>query len=83
MAYTTKDSCESCMMPFSKDPKGGDREHEKHCSFCCVDGKFAYEGEDVNEFKKELSTRWLRKDMVAVRHVSLRGWQASLHVGRI
>ena len=44
--------CESCMMPFKKDPKGADRESEKYCSYCFNDGKLCYEGNDVNEFKK-------------------------------
>ncbi len=42
--------CESCMMPFSKDP--GNRESDKYCSYCFRDGKLTYEGNDVNEFKK-------------------------------
>lgn len=41
-------------MPFSKDPKGEDREHEQYCSYCFYDGKLAYEGNDVNEFKKKM-----------------------------
>lgn len=43
-------SCESCLMPFSKDT--GIRESEKYCSLCFKDGKLCYEGNDVNEFKK-------------------------------
>ena len=46
--------CESCLMPFSKDPKGAKREHAKYCSYCYVDGKLCYEGTDVNEFKKAM-----------------------------
>lgn len=42
------------MMPFKKDPKGVDREHEKYCSYCFVDGKLCYEGTDVKEFKKAM-----------------------------
>ena len=45
-------SCESCLMPFKKDPKGANREHEKYCSYCFQNGKLAYEGNDVREFKK-------------------------------
>ena len=45
-------NCESCMMPFKKDPVGSDRENEKYCSNCFSDGKLAYEGTDVREFKK-------------------------------
>jgi hypothetical protein len=43
--------CESCFMPFSKDP--GQRESDKYCSYCFKNGKFTYEGNDVNEFKRE------------------------------
>ena len=46
--------CESCMMPFKKDPKGIQREHENYCSYCYRDGKLCYEGTDVNEFKKAM-----------------------------
>lgn len=42
--------CESCLMPFSKDPN--QRESEIYCSYCFKDGKLTYEGNDVNEFKK-------------------------------
>ncbi len=45
-------SCESCMMPFSKDT--GVRENEKYCSYCFKNGKLCYEGTDVNEFKKAM-----------------------------
>lgn len=47
-------NCDSCLMPFSKDPKGANREHEKYCSYCFVKGKLCYEGNDVNEFKKAM-----------------------------
>lgn len=49
---TLKGMCESCMMPFAKDPLGENRESEKYCSYCFRDGKLCYEGNDVNEFKK-------------------------------
>lgn len=42
--------CESCMMPFSKDP--GVRESDKYCSLCFRGGKFCYEGNDLKEFQK-------------------------------
>lgn len=44
--------CESCLMPFKKDPKGSQREHEKYCSYCYFDGKLAFEGDDPKEFQK-------------------------------
>lgn len=42
--------CESCLMPFDKDP--GVRESDRYCSYCFKNGKLCYEGNDVNEFKK-------------------------------
>lgn len=47
---TPRTSCESCLMPFAKDP--GQRENERYCSYCFRDGKLCYEGTDVNEFKR-------------------------------
>lgn len=44
--------CESCMMPFKKDPLGAGREHEKYCSYCYKDGHLMYEGDDLKEFKR-------------------------------
>jgi len=41
--------CESCMMPFSKDP--GVRESEQYCSYCFKNGKFTFEG-DFGDFQK-------------------------------
>ncbi len=43
-------TCESCMMPFSKDT--GIRENEKYCSLCFKNGKLCYEGNDLKEFQK-------------------------------
>ncbi len=51
---TLNGMCESCMMPFKKDPKGTDREHEKYCSYCYSGGKLAYPGNDVKEFKRAM-----------------------------
>lgn len=42
--------CESCLMPFDKDP--GVRESDRYCSYCFNNGKLCYEGNDVNVFKK-------------------------------
>jgi len=44
-----KDSCQSCLMPLSKDP--GRKESEKYCSYCFKDGKLCYEG-DLKGFQK-------------------------------
>ena len=51
---TLKGNCESCLMPFSKDPLGENREDEKNCSYCFNNGKLCYEGNDVKEFKKAM-----------------------------
>jgi hypothetical protein len=45
-----KNSCESCLMPFDKDP--GTRESDKYCSLCFKDGKLCYEGNDIKEFQR-------------------------------
>ena len=37
-------------MPFDKDP--GQRESDKYCSLCFKDGKFCFEGDNLNEFQK-------------------------------
>jgi hypothetical protein len=42
-------TCESCLMPFSKDP--GIRESDTYCSYCFKDGKLCYEGTDLKEFQ--------------------------------
>jgi hypothetical protein len=57
--------CESCLMPFSKDP--GIRESDKYCSYCFKDGKFTYEGDDVNEFKKRAYEAMVAKGMNRVK----------------
>lgn len=54
MKHTLQGNCESCLMPFSKDPKGADRESAKYCSYCFKNGSLVYEGTDVNEFKREM-----------------------------
>ena len=52
MNKTLKGNCESCLMPFAKDPKGENRENEKYCSYCFTNGSLCYPGNDVKEFKK-------------------------------
>jgi len=42
-------NCESCLMPFDKDP--GQRESDKYCSYCFKDGKLTYEG-GLKEFRE-------------------------------
>ena len=44
-------SCESCLMPFDRDP--GQRESEKYCSLCYANGKLNYEGNDLKVFQKK------------------------------
>ena len=51
---TLTGNCESCLMPFKKDPKGEMREHEKYCSYCYSDGKLCYERNDYKGFKKAM-----------------------------
>lgn len=43
-------SCESCLMPFEKDP--GVRENDRYCSYCFQNGKLCYEGHDLKEFQR-------------------------------
>jgi len=47
---TTNKICESCMMPFNKDP--GVRESDRYCSLCFKNGKLRYEGDSLKEFQK-------------------------------
>ncbi|MCC6934624.1 MAG: hypothetical protein IT406_02990 [Candidatus Yanofskybacteria bacterium] len=42
--------CDSCMMPFAKDP--GLRESERYCSLCFKSGKLCYEGDDLKAFQR-------------------------------
>lgn len=50
MPNTPGTYCESCMMPFAKDP--GTRESDKYCSLCFKNGKLQYEGDNLQEFQK-------------------------------
>ncbi|MCB9063489.1 MAG: hypothetical protein H6622_18350 [Halobacteriovoraceae bacterium] len=43
--------CQSCLMPFSKDPQGDNRENPHYCSYCFRDGKLCFEG-DLKSFQK-------------------------------
>ena len=52
-------SCESCLMPFSKDP--GIRENEKYCSYCFKNGELCYKGTDLKEFQKHCYEEMLKK----------------------
>ena len=54
MKKTLNGNCDSCLMPFSKDPKGSNREHEKFCTYCFSNGKLNYIGTDLAEFKKAM-----------------------------
>lgn len=52
-----KNSCESCGMPFKKDPKGGGSNADgsmstQYCSYCYQNGKFVHENVSVKEFQK-------------------------------
>lgn len=54
MSHTLSGSCESCLIPFTKDPKGADREQPLYCSYCFSNGKLCYEGTDVREFRRKM-----------------------------
>ncbi len=48
--------CQSCDMPFSKDPEGGGSETDgsrsaKYCSICYADGAFRHPDVTVKEFQ--------------------------------
>lgn len=50
------DNCQSCGMPFKRDPKGGGteangRRSEKYCSYCLADGRFIHPATTVEEMK--------------------------------
>ena len=51
---TNSEMCESCLMPFKKDPLGEGRESRQYCSYCFRDGKLCYEGSDLREFKRAM-----------------------------
>lgn len=51
--------CESCYMPFHKDP--GVRESDRYCSFCFQNGHLMYEGNDLKEFQKACYEGMLRR----------------------
>lgn len=55
MTYSLAGNCESCLMPFKKDPKGTARETQKYCSYCFENGKLNYEGTDLKEFKRAMT----------------------------
>jgi hypothetical protein len=55
-----KDACESCLMPFSKDP--GRRENDQYCSYCFKGGKLCYEG-DLKGFQKVCYEGMLERGM--------------------
>lgn len=51
---TLNGNCDSCLMPFQKDPKGANREHEKFCTYCFSNGKLNYPGNDPREFRRAM-----------------------------
>ena len=54
-------NCESCLMPFDKDP--GKRESDKYCSLCFNNGKLCYEGNDLKLFQKVCYQEMLKSGM--------------------
>lgn len=57
-----KNNCESCLMPFDKDPGRDTRESSKYCSLCFKDGKLCYEG-DLRGFQKIVYSAMLEQGM--------------------
>lgn len=53
-------TCESCLMPFNRDPMGDRRENPQYCSYCFKDGRLCYEG-DLKGFQK-ICYEQMRKD---------------------
>jgi len=54
MPQPMEGNCQSCLMPFKKDPKGENRESAIYCTYCFSNGKLNYEGNDLKEFKKAM-----------------------------
>lgn len=54
MAQTLEGYCQSCSMPFRKDPKGENRESKIYCTYCFSNGQLCYAGTDLKEFKQEM-----------------------------
>ncbi len=52
-------SCESCLMPLSKDP--GPRESDRYCGYCFKNGRLCYEGTDRRAFQKIVYDAMLQK----------------------
>lgn len=61
MTHTLQGNCDSCLMPFGKDPLKEKRESAEYCSYCYSNGKLSYEGTDVNEFKKAMVEAIVRR----------------------
>lgn len=53
--------CESCLMPFSKDP--GVRESPRYCSLCYRGGRLLYPGNDRKEFQRTVYSMMRRRDI--------------------
>ncbi len=56
---TNNKMCESCLMPFDKDP--GVRENERYCSLCFKDGELCYKGDDLKEFQSVAKASMLQR----------------------
>ena len=46
---TKNTSCQSCLMPFTKDR--GSREDDRYCSLCFKNGQLCYQGNSLQEFQ--------------------------------
>lgn len=58
-------TCQSCGMPLSKDPKGGGSEADgtpstRYCSICYADGAFRHPDVSVAEFQQECMEALMR-----------------------
>lgn len=58
-------NCESCLMPFSKDP--GVRESDKYCSYCFKNGRLCYGGNDLKLFQKVCYENMVRDGMNKIK----------------
>ncbi len=58
---TANNHCESCLMPFDKDP--GQRESDRYCSLCFKNGQLCYPGTDLKEFQKVVYQNMLQGGM--------------------
>lgn len=74
MRYMKKEKCkmcESCFMPFDKDP--GTRESDQYCSYCFKNGGFVYDGGSLKEFQR-LSYEGMRSGGMSPMKAKVFAW---------